>query len=173
MITVYCGPMFAGKSEALWRVWNEAENPVAFKPAMDDRDAADCFITHAGHRIPCAAVATAGDLLDLVPSGCDAVLVDEGQFLGGALTGVLRRLDRRGVPVYVACLDMDCHGLPFGAVGDLLATADRVVKLRAVCARCGNPATRSHRTVRVEGRDFIGGAEAYEPLCGRCFDEAD
>lgn len=171
MIQVFCGPMFAGKSEALFDAWKSARAPVAFKPTLDTRDAPDCFITHAGNRVPCHAVATAVDILGLVDDKrCDAVLIDEGQFFGSALVPVVRALSRRGFRVFVACLDMDCHALPFGAVGDLLAVADDVKKLRGRCAVCGCPANLSFRTAAIAERDFIGGAEAYEPRCEACFE---
>ena len=168
MITVFTGPMFAGKSEALWSVWKAASHPAAFKPVMDTRDAPECFITHAGNRVPCMAISTAGDILGLIPADTDAVIIDEGQFLGSALIPVVRRLSQRGLRVYVACLDMDSQGLPFGSVGDLMAISSDVRKLRACCAVCGAPATRSFRTAAVSDRDFIGGAESYEPRCEAC-----
>lgn len=170
MIFVSTGPMFSGKSESLWRVYKSAKHPVAFKPAVDTRDATDCFVTHAGNRVPCHTVATAGDILSLVPAEADVVLIDEGQFFGSALIPVAQVLAHRGLEVFVACLDMDCHRLPFGAVGDLLAVAYEVQKCHASCAVCGAPAPFSYRKVSVSGRDFIGGAEAYEPRCEVCFE---
>ncbi len=164
-ITVHCGPMFAGKTEALIAAFRAARHPLAFKPAIDTRHARDAIVTHAGDQIPATAVCTAGDLLSLIPEGTDVVCVDEAQFFGPALIAVARRLSDAGTHVVASCLDLDAQRLPFGVVGDLLALADTVTKHSAHCARCQRPARYTCRLIPVEGRVFVGGAESYEPRC--------
>lgn len=164
-ITVHCGPMFAGKTEALLAAFRAARHPLAFKPAIDTRHACDAIVTHTGDQIPATAVCTAGDLLSLIPEGTDTVCLDEAQFFGPALLSVARRLSDSGVHFVAACLDLDAQRLPFGAVGDLLAIADTVVKHRAQCARCQSPAPFTRRTARVDAQVFVGGAESYAPMC--------
>lgn len=172
MITVYCGPMFAGKTEAIINCVQKRVqgilNPdyaIAFKPASDTRDAPDVIRDHNGISWPAQSVATAGDILNLVPKGCQVVVIDEGQFFGAALIPVVQKLSDDGLDVYIACLDMDSNRLPFGAVGDLLAIADYVHKLKAPCAVCREAAPYTLRTVANANRNFIGGAESYSPRC--------
>lgn len=168
MITVYCGPMFAGKTKSLIDcsyAQHQKNFPAAFKPASDTRDAPDEIRAHNGLTCGASSVATAGDILNLIPKGCEAVIIDEGQFFGSALIPVVQRLSDAGLDVYIACLDMDSNRLPFGAVGDLLAIADYVHKLKASCAVCRVAAPYTLRTASNADRNFIGGAESYSPRC--------
>lgn len=172
-ITVFCGPMFAGKSESLRSIMeNFPGMGMAFKPMSDTRDAPGEFVTHAGNHVPCNAVQTAGDILrTAMDMRLEMVCIEEAQFFGSAVIPVCRSLSEKGVDVYVSCLDMDSNRLPFGAIGDLLAIADNVVKLRSTCAICGRAATYSKRKVAVSAQTFIGGAESYEPRCGACWND--
>lgn len=171
MICIYTGPMFAGKSEALFGAIRERGegNCQAFKPCEDTRDAPCESVTHAGNRFAVTAVRTAGDILSLVRPDTKTVCIEEAQFFGAALLPVVRKLSDTGREVFLSCLDMDCQRLPFGHVGDLFAVADYVHKLRAVCSCCGGPAAFSRRIVPVDGRTFVGGAESYEPRCSDCW----
>ncbi|MCQ2371245.1 MAG: hypothetical protein MJ058_04235 [Akkermansia sp.] len=164
--------MFAGKSESLRQIVETSVPGTcgAFKPSTDTRDAPEEFVTHDGHHVPCACVQTAGDILTLSrDAGLKRVCIEEAQFFGPAVIQVCRELSDGGVDVFVSCLDMDSNRLPFGCIGDLMAVADRVVKLRSRCAVCGGPATYSRRKVAVASQTFIGGEESYEPRCGTCW----
>lgn len=169
MITIFCGPMFAGKSTHLAEAFRHAKHPMAFKPLADTRDAATEFVTHDGVSTPCVAVQTAGDILLLINSETDCVCIEEAQFFDHGIVEVCERLSAKGIQVYASCLDMDSNGLPFDRVGALLCVAESVVKLRARCSVCGNPASRTLRTTKVKDRVFVGSEESYKPVCASCW----
>lgn len=174
MIEIFCGPMFAGKTTALFEIWKRNGNKTkCFKPLIDTRAAENVTVSHDNFEIPCEAVATAGDILSKVSwngGKFEKILIDEAQFFGSALVPVAIALSKQGMTVSIACLDLDSNGLPFGSVGDLLAVADDVHKLKGVCSVCGRPATRTFRKATPSNeRTLIGGSEYYEPMCMRCF----
>lgn len=164
--------MFSGKSRTLLRriaaALADGTMTVAFKHALDDRYGPAGITTHDGERFEAIAVRRAMD----IPSGVgDArlVVIDEAQFFDSDLVGVCRELAGRGCNVVVAGLDRDSWGLPFEPVPSLEAIADRVIRTRATCARCGHEADFTQRLTAVEGTLMVGGADRYEPRCKSCF----
>jgi thymidine kinase len=172
-IEVVVGSMFSGKTEELIRRLKRAriarQRVEIFKPALDTRFADDAVVSHDEQAIPSTAVGTAEQIL-LMASEADVVGIDEGQFFGAELVPVCERLARDGKRVIVAGLDQDWRGRPFEPMPALMAVAEHVTKLHAVCVRCGAPANHSQRIVAGDGRLLLGAAEAYEPRCRRHFD---
>lgn len=170
-IEVVCGPMFSGKSEELLRRIHRVElarKPyLLFKPAIDRRYSADEVVSHKGNRNGCRLIADAEDLL-VYPMPA-VVGIDEAQFINGDLLGVVKDLAGRGARVILACLDMDSLGQPFGNVGNLMAVADEVLKLKAVCIKCGADAGLSQRLVSHGDQVSVGGGEQYEARCRACW----
>ena len=176
-LEVICGPMFSGKSEEMIRRLRRAEiagqRVVIFKPRIDDRyDAAD-VVSHAGGRMRAVAVDGVAELVAR-SAGHDVVGIDEVQFFDGAIVEASLGLANRGVRVVVSGLDQDFRRLPFGVMPELLAHAEFVDKLQAVCHRCGGTATTTQRL--VDGRPapylgdtvVVGAAEQYEARCRDC-----
>lgn len=178
-IEVVCGPMFSGKSEELIRRARRAQiaqlSVAVFKPAIDDRYDRRDVVSHAGARIPAIAIASAATLY-AEASELDVVAVDEAQFLDDAVVDAVSWLANAGARVIVAGLDLDYRGLPFGRMPLLLAIADEVQKLAAVCHRCGGPATLTQRLRDGEPASFygetivIGALDQYEARCRACFE---
>ena len=177
-IELICGGMFAGKSEELLRRVRRAEIarlPVqVFKPAIDDRFGADVIASHNGMRREALIVREPREILELVLPETRVVAIDEAQFFEPVLAEVCNELADRGVRVIVAGLDLDFRGEPFGAVPRLLAQAEFVDKLHAICQECGAPASRTQRL--IDGRPahyddpvvLIGASEVYEARCRDC-----
>jgi thymidine kinase len=176
-LEVICGPMFSGKSEEMIRRLRRAEiagqRVIIFKPRIDDRyDAAD-VVSHAGVRMSGVAVSSVGELLARV-EGFEVVGIDEVQFFEPAIVPLALDLADSGVRVVVAGLDQDFRRMPFGPLPDLLAHAEFIDKLQAVCHRCGGPATTTQRL--VDGRPapysgetvVVGAEEQYEARCRSC-----
>ena len=165
--------MFSGKTEELLRRVKRArlarQSVLLFKPRVDDRYDAEKIVSHEGLNADAAAVAGVDELLARVAPGTRVVCIDEVQFFDDAIVGAVELLARGGARVIVAGLDLDWRGRPFGPMPALMAVAEYVTKLHAVCARCGAPATRSQRLVAAEGRLFVGGAAEYEARCRSCF----
>ncbi len=172
-IEVICGPMFSGKTEELLRRTERArlarQAVLLFKPRVDNRYDAVKVVSHGGLNADAVPVSAAGEILDRLAPDTAVVGVDEVQFFDATVVAVAESLAGRGVRVIVAGLDQDWRGHPFGPVPALLAVAEYVTKLHAVCARCGRPGTRSQRLVATEGQLFVGGAADYEPRCRACF----
>lgn len=172
-IEVVCGSMFSGKTEELLRRIKRARlarQPVAlFKPRVDNRYDAVKVVSHEGVNADAVPVTTAAELLDRVPAGTAVVGIDEVQFFDDPIVGAAELLAARGIRVVAAGLDQDWMGKPFGPVPALMAVAEYVTKLHAVCARCGAPGTRSQRLVAAEGQLFVGGSAEYESRCRACF----
>jgi len=170
--------MFSGKSEELMRRVRRAvlarKRVQVFKSSLDHRYGIESVGTHDGARIRAEPVQSAAELAEKVRPDTEVVAVDEVQFLDRGIVEVANALADRGVRVILAGTDMDFRGLPFGPMGDLLAIAERVDKLHAICVRCGEPATRNQRL--VDGRPApweaptiqVGGLESYEARCRRC-----
>jgi thymidine kinase len=176
-LEVICGPMFSGKSEEMIRRLRRAEiagqRIVIFKPRIDDRyDAAD-VVSHAGARMRGVPVASVSELLGRA-EGYEVVGIDEVQFFDADVVGAALRLADSGVRVVAAGLDQDFRRLPFGAMPDLLAHAEFVDKLQAVCHRCGGPATTTQRLVGGSPAPYsgdtivVGANEQYEARCRDC-----
>jgi thymidine kinase len=176
-LEVICGPMFSGKSEEMIRRLRRAEiagqRVVIFKPRIDDRyDAAD-VVSHAGARMRAVAVDSVPELVAR-SAGHDVVGIDEVQFFDPIVVDAALSLADAGIRVVAAGLDRDFRRLPFGPMPELLAHAEFVDKLQAVCHRCGGPATTTQRL--VDGRPapyagdtiVVGAAEQYEARCRDC-----
>jgi thymidine kinase len=172
-VEVVCGSMFSGKTEELLRRIKRArlarQQTQLFKPVVDDRYDAVKVVSHQGADADALPVASAEELLARVDADTAVVGIDEVQFFDVAIIEVVETLADRGVRVIAAGLDQDYRGQPFGPMPGLMAVAEYVTKLHAVCARCGAEASRSQRLVAAEGQLFVGGAAAYEARCRRCF----
>ena len=171
-IEAVCGSMFSGKTEELIRRLRRAEiagqRVGVFKPVTDDRYHARDVISHDRRAFPGQPVAAAR-LLPGLAGELDVVGIDEAQFFDAELPAVCERLTELGKRVIVAGLDMDFRGEPFGPVPAVLAKAEYVTKVHAICAQCGNLATHSYRTVARDETVMLGSAEAYEARCRHCF----
>lgn len=175
-IEVVCGSMFSGKTEELIRRLKRAriarQRVALFKPAIDIRYAEefgeDTVVSHDASAMASTPVHTADQILLLVGEA-DVVGVDEAQFLGPELVDVCTQLARSGKRVVCAGLDQDYLGRPFEPVPSLMAVAEHVTKLHAICVVCGAPANHSQRIVANESRVLVGEAESYEPRCRQHF----
>jgi thymidine kinase len=173
-IEVICGSMFSGKTEELIRRLKRAkiakQNVEIFKPHIDTRYDAVNVVSHDSNSIHSTPVNSSSQIL-LMTSTVDVVGIDEAQFFDENLPSVCDTLAARGIRVIVAGLDMDYLGKPFGPLPHLMAIAEYVTKVHAICMNCGSLANHSHRTVTNSARIMIGEQDSYIPLCRRCFVE--
>jgi thymidine kinase len=171
-IEVICGPMFSGKSEELIRRLRRAQiarQPLAaFKPKIDDRYDAQRIVSHSASSIDAITVGSSEEIARLVSAETKVVGIDEVQFLDAGIIPLVERLARRGVRVILAGLDQDYTARPFDPMPQLLALAEQVTKVLAICQRCGAPAGRSQRLVGGGDVVEVGAADAYEARCRRC-----
>lgn len=174
-IEVICGSMFSGKTEELIRRMKRAQfakqKVEIFKPAIDTRYDDIKVVSHDSNSIHSTPVPASSNIL-LLANDVDVVGIDEAQFFDAGLTDVCNQLANSGVRVIVAGLDMDYLGNPFGPVPALLAVAEYVTKVHAICMRCGNLANHSHRITNDSALVLLGETNNYEPLCRDCFMEA-
>ncbi|MEZ5146580.1 MAG: thymidine kinase [Bacteroidales bacterium] len=170
-IEVICGSMFSGKTEELIRRLNRAkiarQKVEIFKPAVDVRYDDEDVVSHNATAIKSTPVQAASQII-LLANDVDVVGIDEAQFFDDELTSVCNLLANEGIRVIVAGLDMDFRGKPFGPIPSLLASAEYVTKVHAICIQCGNLAQYSHRTVQDESLVVLGETDRYEPLCRKC-----
>ncbi len=171
-IEVVAGPMFSGKSEELIRLLRRAaiarQRVQVFKPKLDNRYSDDDVVSHSQLRIPCEVVERAQDVLAKLDPRTEVVGIDEGQFFDDELAKVCTHLASLGKRVVVAGLDMDYRGVPFGPMPVLLAIAEEVHKIQAICSRCGAPASYTQRLTENENRVLVGATGVYEARCRRC-----
>jgi thymidine kinase len=171
-IEVICGSMFSGKTEELLRRIKRAQiarqKVQVFKPLIDNRYSADHVQSHDANKVLSRPVEKARDILKLVEDTTRIVGIDEAQFFDDSVVEVAQKLANRGVRVICAGLDMDFRGQPFGPMPRLLAVAESVTKLSAVCMVCGDAASRSQRTAGETGRIAVGAKEMYEARCRFC-----
>lgn len=164
--------MFSGKTEELIRRLKRAmlarQRVQAFKPRTDDCYDASRIVSHGAISLDAVAVATSASLAARVAEDTQVVGIDEAQFFDAGIVEVVEGLADRGVRVILAGLDQDWAGRPFPPMPDLMAIAEEVTKVRAVCAVCGEPASRSQRIVAASSTVLVGGAEAYEARCRSC-----
>jgi thymidine kinase len=164
--------MFSGKSEELIRrlrrVRIAGHRLQVFKPLLDDRYDASAIASHAAGRFDAEAVAGSLALQAQLDPEAEVVAVDEAQFFDEGLIPVVEALADAGKRVILAGLDLDSAGRPFGIMPQLLARAEFVTKLQAICTVCGAAASRSQRTVKTGGQVLVGAAEAYEARCRHC-----
>ena len=173
-IEVICGSMFSGKTEELIRRLKRAkfarQKVEIFKPAIDTRYSEEEVVSHDHASILSTPVESSGAIM-LLSSDIDVVGIDEAQFFDQGIVDVCNELANRGVRVICAGLDMDFKGVPFGPMPALMAVADEVSKVHAICVRCGSLAYVSHRIVEGDKRVLLGETGEYEPLCRDCYEQ--
>lgn len=171
-IEVICGSMFSGKTEELIRrlkrVQIAHQKMMIFKPDMDSRYDEIHIVSHDEHSVLSTPVRNSRQILDFT-EGADVVGIDEAQFFDEELPAVCDQLAAGGIRVIVAGLDMDYQGRPFGQIPQLLAKADYITKLHAICVKCGNIANYSYRKSADQSTVLLGEKDLYEPRCRRCY----
>ena len=167
--------MFSGKTEELIRRMKRAEfakqKCEIFKPAIDVRYHEEDVVSHQGNAIRSTPVPASSNIL-LLANDVEVVGIDEAQFFDEGLPEVCRKLADNGIRVIIAGLDMDFKGNPFGPMPALMANAEFVTKVHAICMHCGDLAQYSHRKTMEESVVLLGETEEYEPLCRKCFVKA-
>lgn len=175
-IEVICGSMFSGKTEELIRRLKRAkiarQRVEIYKPSIDVRYSEEEVVSHDANAVSSTPVDSARSIL-LMASEAEVVGIDEAQFFDESLIEVCNELADNGKRVIIAGLDMDFQGVPFGPMPGLMAIAEEVTKVHAICVRCGDLAHVSHRTVKDAQRVLLGEKDEYEPLCRRCFNEVE
>lgn len=173
-IEVICGSMFSGKTEELIRRVKRAQianqSVEIFKPELDKRYDEDDVVSHNQNAIPSVPVKSSSQIL-LMASDMEVIGIDEAQFFDNELSNVCTELANNGVRVIVAGLDMDFKGNPFGPIPDLLAIANFVTKVHAICIQCGALAQFSYRKVEGDQQVMIGETDSYLPLCRKCYNQ--
>ncbi|SEF38832.1 thymidine kinase [Caloramator fervidus] len=177
-IEMIVGPMYSGKSEELIRRIKRAkiarQKVQVFKPSIDNRYSITDVVSHNGEKEKAYSVDCAKDILSLVEEDTDVIAIDEVQFFDDEIVDVCKRLADKGKRVICAGLDLDFKGEPFGPVPKLLAVAEFVDKIQAICVVCGNPATRTQRLINGKPARYsdpvvlVGAKEAYEARCRKC-----
>jgi thymidine kinase len=174
-IEVICGSMFSGKTEELIRRLRRAEfarqDLILFKPSVDIRYSDKNVVSHRGTEFNAVLVASSKEILNAVEDQ-KVVAIDEAQFFDADLVEVASELAGRGIRVILAGLDMDYTGAPFGPMPALLAAAEYVSKVHAICVSCGNLAQFSNRLVSDTDQVMLGAVEEYRPLCRSCFNKS-
>jgi len=174
-IEVICGSMFSGKTEELIRRLKRAkyarQRVEIFKPEIDTRYDIEKVVSHDENSINSTPVQSSSQIL-LLSTDVDVVGIDEAQFFDSEIVNVCNILADRGIRVIVAGLDMDYLGKPFGPMPALLASAEYVTKVHAICLRCGELAHVSHRMVENNKLVLLGETDTYEPLCRSCYNKA-
>lgn len=175
-IEVICGSMFSGKTEELIRRLKRAKianlKVEIFKPAIDVRYDETMVVSHDANSIQSTPIDNSQTIL-LLANDVDIVGIDEAQFFDDEILHVCETLALQGTRVIVAGLDMDYLGRPFGQMPRLLAIADYITKLHAICVRCGNIANISYRKTAEEGQVLLGEKDIYEPRCRTCYHQKD
>ena len=177
-IELVCGSMFSGKTEELIRRVRRAkiarQQVQVFKPAMDTRYTTEAVTSHNGLGVEAVPVQSAAEIEQQIRPETSVVAIDEVQFFGWEITELCEKLAYRGVRVIAAGLDMDFRGEPFGPMPVLMAQAEHVEKLQAICVVCGNPASRTQRLINGQPAAYdepvilVGGSESYEARCRKC-----
>ena len=173
-IEVICGSMFSGKTEELIRRLKRAkiakQKVEIFKPAIDIRYDEEDVVSHDSRTIRSTPIQNAAQII-LYANDCEVIGIDEAQFFDMELIRICNHLADSGIRVVVAGLDMDYLGNSFGPIPALLATAEYVTKVHAICIDCGNLAQYSHRIISGDNLVVLGETESYEPLCRKCFNK--
>jgi len=171
-IEVVCGSMFSGKTEELIRRLNRAkfakQKVEIFKPKIDTRYDEEKIVSHNENAIPSTPVPSSSHIL-LMADDVDVVGIDEAQFFDMAIVDVCIQLANSGTRVIVAGLDMDYLGKPFGPMPNLLAVAEYITKVHAICTHCGDLAQHSYRKIANDKLVVLGETDSYEPLCRKCY----
>lgn len=177
-IEVICGSMFSGKTEELIRRIKRAQiakvKVQVFKPVIDNRYSNEHVTSHSQLKFDATNVKNAEEIIGLVEDNTRIVAIDEAQFFSNAVIDISQRLANRGLRVIIAGLDLDYRAMPFGPMPQLMATAEFVTKMSAICTVCGNTASRTQRKTLTEkepqGQVLVGAEEWYEARCRRCFE---
>ena len=174
-LELICGSMFSGKSEELIRRVKRAtyakQEVKVFKPAIDNRYSEEAVVSHNGTSMTSHVISSSAEIWDHISESTDVIAVDEVQFFGESIIGDLSSLADKGYRVIAAGLDMDFRGEPFGVVPNLMAVAESVTKLQAVCSVCGSPASRTQRLIDGKPASYddpvilVGASESYEARC--------
>ncbi|OOE20131.1 thymidine kinase [Bacillus subtilis] len=174
-LELICGSMFSGKSEELIRRVKRAtyakQEVRVFKPVIDNRYSEAAVVSHNGTSMTSYAISSAADIWDHISESTDVIAVDEVQFFDQEIVEVLSSLADKGYRVIAAGLDMDFRGEPFGVVPNIMAIAESVTKLQAVCSVCGSPASRTQRLIDGKPVSYddpvilVGASESYEARC--------
>jgi thymidine kinase len=174
-IEVVAGSMFSGKTEELIRRLKRAkiakQKVEIYKPVIDVRYSVDEVVSHDENAIRSTPVQNSANIL-MLSGDEDVIGIDEAQFFDKGLVEVVIKLANMGIRVIIAGLDMDFKGEPFGPIPGLMAVADHVTKVHAICVRCGSIAQFSHRLSKKEQVVLLGEKDIYEPLCRRCYNKA-
>lgn len=174
-IEVICGSMFSGKTEELIRRLKRAQfakqKVEIFKPCIDIRYSEDKVVSHDAHAIPSRPISKPAEMLEIA-NDVQVIGIDEAQFFDESIVEVVTELARRGIRVIIAGLDMDFLGKPFGPMPALMAIAEDVQKVHAICVKCGSLANHSHRLSQSDELVVLGEKDLYEPLCRECFNKA-
>ncbi|MFV0269377.1 MAG: thymidine kinase [Draconibacterium sp.] len=174
-IEVVAGSMFSGKTEELIRRLKRAkiarQKVEIFKPSLDVRYSVSEVVSHDENTIRSTPVENSANIL-LLSGDVDVIGIDEAQFFDNGLVDVVIKLADMGIRVIIAGLDMDFKGKPFGPIPGLMAVADYVTKVHAICVRCGSIAQFSHRLSEKEQVVLLGEKDIYEPLCRSCYNKA-
>ena len=171
-IEVICGSMFSGKTEELIRRMKRAQfakqTVEIFKPCIDVRYSEDKVVSHDSHSIHSTPIESPAQMLEL-SNDVEVVGIDEAQFFDDSLIEVVQTLANRGIRVIIAGLDTDFLGKPFGPMPALMAVAEDIQKVHAICVKCGSPANHSHRLSASDELVVLGETDIYEPLCRHCY----
>lgn len=174
-IEVVCGSMFSGKTEELIRRLRRAQfanqKIAIFKPQIDTRYSDMEVVSHDLHKITSTPIKVPMEMLSVGPE-IEVVGIDEAQFFDYTLVEACQQLANRGIRVIAAGLDTDYLGKPFGPMPLLMAVAEDVQKVHAICVKCGNLANHSHRLSKSRELVVLGEKDTYEPLCRECFNKA-
>ena len=172
-IEVICGSMFSGKTEELIRRVRRAQiakmDTIIFKPKVDDRYSPEHIVSHNQMKLNSKIVETSDEILTQSQKA-EVVAIDEAQFFDDDIVEICKILAKQKKRVIVAGLDTDYRGEPFGPMPNLICEADYVDKLRAICVKCGNPATYTQRTSKDSQRVVIGETDIYEARCRNCYE---
>lgn len=173
-VEVICGSMFSGKTEELIRRLRRAEfanqELLLFKPKIDRRYSEESVVSHNGISFEAIQIDSSKEILDHWKKE-RIVAIDEAQFFDMDVVNVVNQLASKGVRVVCAGLDMDFQGNPFGPIPNLLASAEYVTKVHAICMSCGNLAQFSHRKSKEKEQVLVGAVDEYEPLCRSCYNK--
>ncbi len=171
-VEVICGSMFSGKTEELIRRIRRAQfanqSVKIYKPTIDVRYSEDKVVSHNASSIPSTPVQSSSEILSH-SSDADVIGIDEAQFFDEGIVDVVQELANKGKRVIIAGLDMDFAGKPFGPMPLLMAIAEDVQKVHAICVKCGSLANHSHRLSKSDDLVVIGEKDIYEPLCRSCY----
>ena len=171
-LEVICGSMFSGKTEELIRRLKRAriagQNVAVFKPALDTRYAEESVVSHDSNSFVATPITRTRQLLE-VADDISVIGLDEAQFFDEEVIKHTQELAHRGKRLIIAGLDMDFRGQPFGPMCDLLAVAEYITKVHAICSHCGNLATHSYRLTPQTDTVVLGEKDAYEARCRKCF----